>query len=339
MAKVSVIIPIYKVEKYLSRCLDSVVNQTLEDIEIVLVDDGSPDSCPEICDRYAKIDSRIKVIHKKNEGLGYARNSGMLIATGEYIAFLDSDDYVSKDMYEKVYSELKRTDADCCVTGYVVKKDSGDEIHKENPLGTAVYESDDIITKVLAGMLGSKPDQARDTDVGMSVWKCVYRKELLQDKGILFPSERELISEDIIFQIRVLPQVKRVCTLSEGMYYYCENSNSQSLTKTYSKDKFDRYKKLYNVELELLSKIKFCEETRLRATRMFLGNTRVCIKQICQSTENSKQEKKTLLQEICDDKEIQDVLKWYPWKDNPLRQKIVTLLIKKKCVRLIMWLV
>ena len=339
MAKVSVIIPIYKVEKYLSRCLDSVVNQTLEDIEIVLVDDGSPDSCPEICDRYAKKDSRIKVIHKKNEGLGYARNSGMLIATGEYIAFLDSDDYVSKDMYEKVYSELKRTDADCCVTGYVVKKDSGDEIHKENPLGTAVYESDDIITKVLAGMLGSKPDQARDTDVGMSVWKCVYRKELLQDKGILFPSERELISEDIIFQIRVLSQVKRVCTLSEVMYYYCENANSQSLTKTYSKDKFDRYKKLYNVELEMLSKIKFCEETRLRATRMFLGNTRVCIKQICQSTENSKQEKKTLLQEICDDKEIQDVLKWYPWKDNPLRQKIVTLLIKKKCVRLIMWLV
>ena len=108
MAKVSVIIPIYKVEKYLSRCLDSVVNQTLDDIEIVLVDDGSPDSCPEICDRYAKKDSRIKVIHKKNEGLGYARNSGMLIATGEYIAFLDSDDYVSKDMYEKVYSELKR---------------------------------------------------------------------------------------------------------------------------------------------------------------------------------------------------------------------------------------
>lgn len=339
MAKVSVIIPIYKVEKYLSRCLESVVNQTLDDIEIVLVDDGSPDSCPEICDRYAKKDSRIKVIHKKNEGLGYARNSGMLIATGEYIAFLDSDDYVSKDMYEKVYSELKRTDADCCVTGYVVKKDSGDEIHKENPLGTAVYESDDIITKVLAGMLGSKPDQARDTDVGMSVWKCVYRKELLQDKGILFPSERELISEDIIFQIRVLSQVKRVCTISEVMYYYCENANSQSLTKTYSKDKFDRYKKLYNVELEMLSKIKFCEETRLRATRMFLGNTRVCIKQICQSTENSKQEKKTLLQEICDDKEIQDVLKWYPWKDNPLRQKIVTLLIKKKCARLIMWLV
>lgn len=339
MAKVSVIIPIYKVEKYLSRCLDSVVNQTLEDIEIVLVDDGSPDSCPEICDRYAKKDSRIKVIHKKNEGLGYARNSGMLIATGEYIAFLDSDDYVSKDMYEKVYSELKRTDADCCVTGYVVKKDSGDEIRKENPLGTAVYKNDDIIIKVLAGMLGSKPNQARDTDVGMSVWKCVYRKELLQEKGILFPSERESISEDIIFQIRVLPQVKRVCTLSEGMYYYCENSNSQSLTKTYSKDKFDRYKKLYNVELEMLSKIKFCEETRLRATRMFLGNTRVCIKQICQSTENSKQEKKTLLQAICDDKEIQDVLKWYPWKDNPLRQKIVTLLIKKKCVRLIMWLV
>lgn len=339
MAKVSVIIPIYKVEKYLSRCIESVVNQTLEDIEIVLVDDGSPDSCPEICDNYAKKDSRIKVIHKKNEGLGYARNSGMSIATGEYIAFLDSDDYISRDMYEKVYSELKRTSADCCVTGYVVKKDSGKEIYKENPLGTASYKGDDVITKVLAGMLGAKPEQIRDTDVGMSVWKCVYRKELLQEKGILFPSERELISEDIIFQIRVLPYVKCVCTLSEGMYYYCENLNSQSLTKTYSKDKFERYKKLYNSELEMLSKINFSEETKLRATRMFLGNIRVCIKQICQSIEISKSEKKFLLQDICSDKEFQDILKWYPWEKNPLKQRIVTLLLKRKCVQLIMWLI
>lgn len=339
MAKISVIVPVYKVEKYLSRCVESVVNQTLEDIEIVLVDDGSPDLCPSMCDTYAKEDKRIKVIHKKNEGLGYARNSGMAIATGEYVAFLDSDDYIRNDMYEKVYSELKRTNANCCVTGYVVKKDSGEEIYKENPLGTAIYEGTDIIKKVLAGMLGSKPEQARDTDVGMSVWKCVYKREILQNNKIIFPSERELISEDIIFQIRAIPYVKHVCTLTDGMYYYCENSTSQSLTKTYSKDKFERYKKLYNTEIEMLSKIDFNEETRLRVTRMFLGNTRVCIKQICQSTELTKSEKKALLRTICDDDEIQNILNWYPWKVNPAKQKVLTLLIKGKCVQLIMWLV
>ena len=334
MAKISVIIPVYKVEKYLSRCIESVVNQTLEDIEIVLVDDGSPDLCPSMCDTYAKEDKRIKVIHKKNQGLGYARNSGMAIATGEYIAFLDSDDYIRSDMYEKIYDELKRTNANCCVTGYIVKKDSGEEVYKKNPLGTTIYEGTDIIKRVLAGMLGSKPEQVRDTDVGMSVWKCVYKREILQKNKIFFPSERELISEDIIFQIRAIPYVKRVCTLTDGMYYYCENLTSQSLTKTYSKDKFERYKKLYNTEIEMLSKI----ETRLRVTRMFLGNTRVCIKQICQSAELTKSEKKALLRIICDDDEIQDILNWYPWKVNPAKQKVLTLLIKGKCVQLIMWL-
>ena len=100
MAKVSVIIPVYKVEEYLERCVQSVLNQTLKDIEIVLVDDGSPDNCPKMCDEFAKKDSRIKVVHKNNEGLGKARNSGLEVATGEYVAFVDSDDYVHPEMYE-----------------------------------------------------------------------------------------------------------------------------------------------------------------------------------------------------------------------------------------------
>ena len=103
MPKVSVIVPIYKVEKYLRQCIDSIINQSLKDIEIILVDDGSPDNCPKICDEYKKIDSRIKVIHKKNGGLSSARNAGMKIATGEYIGFVDSDDYVSKEFLEELY--------------------------------------------------------------------------------------------------------------------------------------------------------------------------------------------------------------------------------------------
>ena len=92
--KVSIIVPVYNVEKYLDRCMESLLNQTLKDIEIILVDDGSPDNCPQICDEYAKKDSRVKVVHKVNAGLGYARNSGLDVASGEYVAFVDSDDYV-----------------------------------------------------------------------------------------------------------------------------------------------------------------------------------------------------------------------------------------------------
>ena len=105
--KVSVIVPIYNVEKYLDRCVTSIVNQTLHDIEIILVDDGSPDNCPQMCDEWAERDSRIRVVHKKNEGLGYARNSGMDLARGEYIAFVDSDDYVNENTYKKLGSLVK----------------------------------------------------------------------------------------------------------------------------------------------------------------------------------------------------------------------------------------
>src|SRR5574344_1424030 len=108
--KVSIIVPIYNVEKYLDRCMESLLNQTLKDIEIIMVDDGSPDNCPKMCDEYAKRDKRVKVIHKKNGGLGYARNSGLDIATGEYVAFVDSDDYVDVNMYETLYNFAKDND-------------------------------------------------------------------------------------------------------------------------------------------------------------------------------------------------------------------------------------
>lgn len=110
--KVSIIVPIYNVEKYLDRCIQSLVNQTLNDIEIILVDDGSPDNCPSMCDEYAQKDNRIKVIHKQNAGLGYARNSGLEIAIGEYIAFVDSDDYVDTSMYETLYKKAITISAD-----------------------------------------------------------------------------------------------------------------------------------------------------------------------------------------------------------------------------------
>ena len=115
---VSIIIPVYNVEKYLDRCIQSVFQQSYKKLEIILIDDGSPDSCPRLCDIYGKNDKRVKVLHKKNEGLGLARNSGLALATGKYVLFIDSDDYLSEKMVEKLVYQAELMNADIVYCGY-----------------------------------------------------------------------------------------------------------------------------------------------------------------------------------------------------------------------------
>lgn len=338
MYKISVVVPVYNVEKYLDRCVQSIINQSLKDIEIILVDDGSPDSCPALCDKYAQNDSRIKVVHKKNQGLGFARNSGIEVSTGEYITFVDSDDYIARDALEKVYSRLKETKADCCIAGLTDKKDSGEEIKRENPLGDVVLEKDAILSKVLLGMVGAEPEYKKDTYIGMSTCKCTYLNKILKENQLRFPSEREYISEDMIFQLRVFPFLNRVCTLSYPYYYYCHNEASTSLTQKYSKDRFYRYETLYKKELAMLENLGEIENGKYRAARMFLGNIRVCIKQISGNSRISRKEKEKLILEIANNKTFLNVISWYPWRKNPFKQKIMTFLLKHKQVNVIIML-
>ena len=114
---ISVIVPVYNVEKYLDRCVNSLLNQTIDNIEIILVDDGSPDLCPQMCDKYASIHSNIKVVHKQNAGLGMACNTGLNIAVGEYVAFVDSDDWVDNNMYKQMTDIASSHEADIVFSG------------------------------------------------------------------------------------------------------------------------------------------------------------------------------------------------------------------------------
>ena len=135
MKKISVIIPVYNTEKYLKRCVDSVREQTYGNLEIILVDDGSPDGCPQMCDAFAAEDDRIKVIHKENAGVAAARNTGLDVATGEYLTFVDSDDYIAPEMYQSLLDVLMQTDSDIAACNTVevfqnrmVGNDSGEGI-------------------------------------------------------------------------------------------------------------------------------------------------------------------------------------------------------------------
>ena len=242
---VTVVVPVYNVEKYLDRCIDSIVNQTYKNLEIILVDDGSPDNCPQMCDGWAKRDGRIKVIHKENAGLGMARNSGIELAKGDYILFVDSDDYIDLSTVEKCVAELIKTNADVVMFGRFNVLPEGNI--KEKPIMTNqyVFSGDSVINDILPGMF----TYARGT--GVSSCCKMYSLNTIKKSNIKYKSEREIISEDAFFVLELFKYVKRVAIIPESFYYYCQNSDS--LTTSYKKD---RQEKNNSFLLKSLQKIK-----------------------------------------------------------------------------------
>ncbi len=245
---VSVIIPCYNVEKYLDRCLGSVVSQSQKNIEIILVDDCSNDATPNLCDRWAAIDSRIRVIHKKvNEGLGFARNTGLQMASGEYVAFVDSDDFINSEMLAVLYNYAFSNNLDAAYCGFNRVKDGKIKEVKLETLTAKICKSNDECRLFLKGMLSSK-DNKRITDYEMSVWHAIYSRKLIKKYEIQFPSERILISEDIIFHIDFLSKANKIGIIPKALYNYC--LNPVSLTTSFRSDRFEKVCFLYDSILQ-----------------------------------------------------------------------------------------
>lgn len=245
---VSIIVPVYNVEKYLINSLESLMKQTLKNIEIIVVDDGSTDNCPKICNEYAKKDSRIKIIHKKNEGLGLARNSGLEIATGEYITFLDSDDDIDKNFYESLYNTAKEDNLDAVWGQFKRIDENGNVLKKWNDgMDTKIYQQDEIIKKVMVNMINGKEKR-----IPKSVWCWMYKGDIIRKNNIRFCSERQFISEDLIFQLDIIPLCQKISKINKESYYYYRINNS-SLSRKYKKDRFEKIKQLH---LEVCRKLK-----------------------------------------------------------------------------------
>lgn len=231
--KVSVIIPCYGVEKYLDRCINTIVNQTLKDIEIILVDDGSPDRVPAMCDEWASKDSRIKVIHKKNEGLGYARNSGLKIAKGEYVAFVDSDDYVDVRMYETLYSATEYGLYDAVYGGLRQETKEGGFKYFHDYSQIRTFHSNEMPRLALSFV--DKTELNENERLFMSVWHSIYKMKVIRDNGILFFSERQILSEDMPFQIQFLQHSTNIKFIPDYLYTYCLNESSLTHNIRYEK--------------------------------------------------------------------------------------------------------
>lgn len=250
---VSIIVPIYKVEQYLNRCVTSLVNQTLKDIEIILVDDGSPDRCPQMCEEWANRDHRIKVVHKKNAGLGYARNSGLEVAKGEYVVFCDSDDSVDTRMYESMYTATEHGKYDVVYCGVNEDQSHGKWVKRNsyNTMRTFV----DSPYKVALSFIG-ETDITEGHRYVMGCWAAMYRRSLLEQYNIRQMSEREVLSEDLIFQLQVAKKARKVKFIPDCYYHY--HLNSGSLTHSFKETKFDAAFRIREIMLDIMGKDTLC---------------------------------------------------------------------------------
>lgn len=208
--KISVIVPVYKVEPYLRKCLDSIVNQTYRNLEIILVDDGSPDNCPAICDEYAAKDARIIVIHQANAGVSAARNAALDIATGDYIGFVDSDDWLELDMYEYLLHLAQTFDAHVSQCGYM------EEGEHRLQLYTPIIDQ-----MAQGGETGFSSDDWHK--LSYANWNKLYRTEIV---GELRFDENYVFGEDLLFNVQVLQRTQKVCFGSQAKYHYLQRQGS-----------------------------------------------------------------------------------------------------------------
>lgn len=205
---ISIIVPIYRVEQYLEQCIESILAQTCEDIEIILVDDGSPDRCGAICDVRAAEDGRIRVIHRENAGVSAARNAGLDIARGEYIGFVDPDDWIAPQMYKRMLDSMKVSGADLAVCGYAY---CGEDGKTDEKCLYQVRPEEQLDQREVMHRMGDIPPTIRHV-----VWNKLFRRKLLRD--IRFP-EAYSASEDVWFLTDYLMKTNRAVCVHEPLYF------------------------------------------------------------------------------------------------------------------------
>lgn len=223
--KISVIVPIFKVQEYLDRCIESIVHQTYQNLEIILVDDGSPDNCPTLCDRWAQKDKRIRVIHKQNGGLSDARNAGMAVASGEYVGFVDSDDWIALDFYEVLMNGILENDAQISASDVVLAFE--DRLERKKKYEQTVFSPKEALETLLCG-----------DGFHATAWNKLYRADLIRK----YPYPVGKLHEDEFVTYRVISDAKKLVLCQNTAYYYRQRSGSiMSSTSEKHLDAVDAY--------------------------------------------------------------------------------------------------
>ncbi|MBO5712949.1 MAG: glycosyltransferase family 2 protein [Clostridia bacterium] len=244
---ISIIVPVYKVEQYLDRCITSILNQTHTNIEVILVDDGSPDNSGAICDKYAKLDSRVKVIHKENGGVSSARNLGLELAKGEYFGFIDSDDYIEPNMYESLYAEIEKSGADMAVCGFKQVRVNGD---------SKVNDADDSVDFSKENIIKNYFTEGIIKELMYAPVNKLYKKETFI---LLRFDTKYALGEDILYLLSCIEKSNKITYVKGAFYNYIIRENS-AMTSSFSLKRLDYIYAIREIE-------KTCENSYSYATQ------------------------------------------------------------------------
>lgn len=310
--KFSVIVPIYNVERYLEECVKSIQAQSLKNIEIVLVDDGSPDHCGEIADKLASADERITVVHRQNGGLGPARNSGVLASSGEYVGFVDADDWVDIPMYEALSHALDSSGADICYSGIRQVSNGITVAETKNAFGKRVLVGSDEIFELRRSFYGDSIARVRDDGIPVSVCVAGYRRAMLLENDVKFEAIR---SEDILFNIKAAAHASSVAVLDKVFYNYRQDRQT-SITKAFKEGTFAEFEQFFEklIGYAETEDIPYRQECLARSKRRIIDYARA-LGMIIESSNIDYKTKKELLKRSSSLERVRWALKGFPiWK-------------------------
>lgn len=325
MVKISIIVPIYNAEEYLAQCLDSIVGQTLQKIEIIPIDDGSTDSSSSICERYL-VDDRVSYYHKQNEGLAAARQDGLDRASGEYIGFVDSDDWLEPDMYEKMYAAAVSNSADMVFCN-CIENENG---HRFSPeMRSGAYDRSKIIDEVLPRTLAYIGPHGERRAIRWSNCLRIYRHAFLEEHGICF-DRRLRRSQDLYFTYRAMLHAQSFFYMGDD-YLYHNRVVSDSLSRGYTKNMWPLYRMLIEdlyVETEKLPELGLIDQMHLRTFFFAVDCIENELKPQCPHDVKTKEAK---IREIMEDPLCERFYGRIPTERlNPLLQQYYKLIVGKK---------
>lgn len=333
MEKVSIIIPVYNSEKYIEKTLQSVLAQTYENIEVIVIDDGSTDKSGEIVEKIAKSDGRIQYFRIENGGPGNARNVGMSKATGEYIGFCDGDDVIKPDMYEKLVSYLEKADADMAFCDIFTERDNCCFGFPWSD-GKAFY-GEEIQTQLMASMIGNESDNSTDIPVWGSVVRCLFKREIIENNTLRLPTDIHF-AEDLVFTLNYLKHSRGAVICNEPLYYYvCNEGSIMNSFFAYKKDMFKARRSLVEYVVAVIKDLPCYEELRKRLTVTERCYYQECVGNACRKAEGrTENDMKAELKEILFDDSVKNAFKSFDAKDK--KRKLSYLMIQKRMVGAIM---
>lgn len=325
--KISAIMPVYNVEKYIGKCIESLQNQTLSEFELIAVDDGSPDNSGKICDEYAEKDPRIKVIHKENGGAPSARNAAIEIAQGKYLYFMDSDDWAEKTMLEDMYNAAEANNSQLVISGYYIDTYYSDNefYSQEQSFPTTVFSSREDFRKNAYKLF--------DRNLLYTPWNKLFLREYIMENNIRF---KNVFWDDFPFNLDVVKDVERVVVL-ENKYYHFMRARAESETAKYRNDMYDKREEEHGWMTDLYEywSVKDAESNEM-LQRRYIERVVGCIENVTNpACTLSSKEKKEEIKKIISSDRVKKALK--EAKPHSSMMKMMLIPIKMNNVTLTYW--